>query len=209
MKQGMRLGLIASTLVLSAAGCATEEWTTSLLSKRQVEVDERFTEHGQRIERVEGRVATLEVGLTETRDDVRHALAMRPGLPVRKLPTLSTPDRAAASSRTLVAVVHVLFGFDRADLDTNAQAALESIVKQLREHPAITLDLEGATDAVGKMDYNVRLSQRRIAAVERWLADRGVERTRIVGTTSRGPLPDRSVKDSVKRRVMVKIMEPQ
>jgi outer membrane protein OmpA-like peptidoglycan-associated protein len=40
------------------------------------------------------------------------------------------------------AIIHVLFGFDRADLDANAQAALASIVKQLREHPNITIHLE-------------------------------------------------------------------
>jgi outer membrane protein OmpA-like peptidoglycan-associated protein len=209
MKQGVRFALIASPLLLFIAGCATEEWTTNLLSKRQVEVEERFTEQGQRIDRVEGRVATLEVSLTETRDQVRDALAVRPGPNGRRVPTLSTPDRERVSARTLVAVVHVLFGFDRADLDANAQAALESIVKQLREHPNITLELEGATDATGKVDYNVRLSQRRVTAVERWLTEKGVARTRIVGSSSRGPLADRSVKDSIKRRVMVKLMEPQ
>lgn len=205
----VRLQLIAGSLVLSVAGCATQEWTSNILSKRHAEVEERFTEQGQRIERVEHRVTTLEVNLSETRDQVNDALAARPTVPARRAPPPSGPHRAMAPARTLVAVVHVLFGFDRADLDVSAQAALESIVKQLREHPSITLDLEGTTDAAGKLDYNVRLSQRRVAAVERWLAERGVERGRIVSATSRGPIADRSVKDSVKRRVMVKLMEAQ
>jgi outer membrane protein OmpA-like peptidoglycan-associated protein len=209
MERRVRLQLIAGSLVLSVAGCATQEWTSNILSKRQVEVDGRFTEQGQRIDRVEHRVNTLEVNLSETRDQVRDALAARPTIPARRVPTLSAPHRAGAPARTLVAVVHVLFGFDRADLDASAQAALESIVRQLRDHPSITLDLEGTTDTAGKLDYNVRLSQRRVAAVERWLAERGVERARIASATSRGPISDRSVRDSVKRRVMVKLMELQ
>jgi outer membrane protein OmpA-like peptidoglycan-associated protein len=208
-RRRVRLQLIASSLVLSVAGCATQEWTSNILSKRHAEVDERFTEQGQRIDRVEHRVSTVEVKLSETRDQLRDVLAARPTTPARRAPPLAPPHRTGASARTLVAVVHVLFGFDRADLDASAQAALASIMQQLREHPNITLDLEGATDAAGKLDYNVRLSQRRVAAVERWLAERGVERARIVSSTSRGPVSDRSVRDSVKRRVMVKLMEVQ
>jgi outer membrane protein OmpA-like peptidoglycan-associated protein len=209
MRDGMRPRIIAIALSLSAAGCASEEWTNNLLSKRQAQVDERFTEQGQRIDRVEGRVAHLEVTLTETRDQVRDVLAAPPTVPARRPPGLSGPDRAAVPARTLVAIIHVLFGFDRADLDANAQAALASIVKQLREHPNITIHLEGMTDPVGKLDYNIRLSQRRISTVQRWLTEKGVDRTRIVGSTSRGPVADPSVKDSAKRRVMVKLMETQ
>jgi outer membrane protein OmpA-like peptidoglycan-associated protein len=65
------------------------------------------------------------------------------------------------------------------------------------------------TDPVGKLDYNIRLSQRRISTVQRWLTEKGVDRTRIVGSTSRGPVADPSVKDSAKRPVMVKLMETQ
>lgn len=209
MRDGMRLRIIATALSLSAAGCASEEWTNNLLSKRQAQVDERFTEQGQRIDRVEGRVAHLEITLTETRDQVRDVLAAPSAVPARRPPGLSGPDRAAVPGRTLVAIIHVLFGFDRADLDANAQAALASIVKQLREHPNITIHLEGMTDPVGKLDYNIRLSQRRISTVQRWLTEKGVDRARIVGSTSRGPVADPSVKDSAKRRVMVKLLETQ
>ena len=221
MRHGMRLGIVATALsAVVGGGCATEEWTRGVFAKRQVEVDERFArveteahEQHQRIDRVEGRVAHLEVTLTETREQVRDALAPSPTtLPARAV----TPPRRAARptldrtgpARTLVAVVHVPFGFDRADLDADAEAALASIVKQLGEHPGLTIDLEGATDPVGKLDYNVRLSQRRVAAVKRWLTEQGVDRTRIVGTTARGPIADTSVKAAAKRRVMVKLMTP-
>ena len=117
--------------------------------------------------------------------------------------------RAGDPARTLVAVIHVPFGFDRADLDPGAEAALASVVKELREHPGMTIDLEGTTDAVGRVEYNVRLSERRVAAVKRWLTQHGVDDKRIVRSAGRGPVGDAPGKDPSKRRVMVRLMTPE
>jgi outer membrane protein OmpA-like peptidoglycan-associated protein len=219
MRHATRLGIVAAALSVFGAGCATEEWTHELFAKRRVEVDERFVkvetgvrEQGERIDRVEVRVAHLDTRLTETRDLVRGALAQAPSTVAARSSTSevraarSAPERGARAMRTLVGVIHVPFGFDRSDFDAGAEVALASIVKELRENPSMTIDLEGMTDPVGRLDYNIRLSQRRVEAVKRWLVRKGVERTRIVGSTGRGPLVDVSVKDDVKRRVMVKLI---
>jgi len=213
MTQGTRLGVLMAALALFGAGCATVDWTEDLFAKQRVEVDTRFgkvekdvREQGERIDRVEFRMASL-----ETRDVVRTALPQAPAaVPVRPAPaqmrpTATVPDRAARG-RTLIGVIHVPFGFDRADLEVGAEAALGSIVKELREHPTMTIDLEGTTDTVGNRDYNLRLSQRRVEAVSRWLTAKGVDRNRIVGTKGLGPVVSTSPKDDGKRRVMVKLM---
>jgi len=202
-----------AALVLFGAGCATVDWTEDLFAKQRVEVDTRFDkvekgvrEQGERIDRVEVRMATL-----ETRDVVRAAMPQAPTAvptrpaPAQMRPTATAPDRSARG-RTLIGVVHVPFGFDRADLEPGSEAALGTIVKELREHPAMTIDLEGTTDTAGSLDYNLRLSQRRVEAVTRWLTAKGVDRTRIVGTKGLGPVASTSVKDDGKRRVMVKLM---
>lgn len=111
-----------------------------------------------------------------------------------------------AAARILVGVVHVRFGFDRADLDDSAEAALAEIVNELREDGRLTIDLEGATDPAGGREYNIGLSRRRVEAVTRWLVARGVDPGRIVVSTARGPLLDDSLTDDAKRRVMVKLM---
>lgn len=222
MKHGTRLRIIATAVSLLGAGCATEEWTQGLLAKRQAEVDERFLktetevrEHDERIERIEGRVTHLEVALTETRDEVRDVVTYSPAL-VRarrsasgRRPALAPPHRGSDLARTLVAVIQIPFGFDRANLDAGAKAALASVVQELREHPDMTIDLEGTTDSVGRPDYNVRLSERRVAAVKRWLTEQGVDQRRIVYTTGRGPVGVPAGKDPTKRRVMVKLMTPE
>lgn len=213
MMRGTRLGVLMAALALFGAGCATVDWTEDLFAKQRVEVDTRFgkvekdvREQGERIDRVEVRMATL-----ETRDVVRTALPQAPTAvptrpaPAQMRPTATAPDRAARG-RTLIGVIHVPFGFDRADLEPGSEAALGTIVKELREHPTMTIDLEGTTDSAGSLDYNLRLSQRRVEAVTRWLTAKGVERNRIVGTKGLGPVVSTSQKDDAKRRVMVKLM---
>jgi outer membrane protein OmpA-like peptidoglycan-associated protein len=212
----VRLTLGAGVLSLVSAGCvATRDWTHELLGKREVEIDERFVkvetetrEHGERLDRVEHQVTQLDTGLSETRALLRASLppppASAPSRPAASRPTVRLGG--PSPGRTLVGVVHVPFGFDRADLDASAEAALAMILKELRANPDLTLDLEGTTDPVGRPQYNLKLSERRVDAVRRWLVDKGVDPARIVGATARGPLADTAVQNSLKRRVSVKLM---
>jgi outer membrane protein OmpA-like peptidoglycan-associated protein len=211
--------IVGVALPLASAGCASVELTQEIFAKRQVEVDEHFLkvetdvrDQGDRIDRAEVRVGQLDRKLAETRQLARN-VGVQPPPPVMARATppeppapRPAPDRTPRAVRTLVAVVHVPFGFDRADLDAGAEAALTTVLKELRENTALTLDLEGSTDNAGRADYNIRLSQRRVEAVKRWLVAHGVERTRIVGSTARGVAAGASVKEELKRRVMVKLM---
>jgi len=210
-RHDIRLTLVASVLSVVSTGCiATQEWTHELVAKHEVEIDERVDkvetgvrEHGERLDRVEVRVGQLDTGLTEARALLRAAI---PPPPRPVTPRTGPSPAAPAARRTLIGVVHVPFAFDHADLDASAEAALAMIVKELRDNPHLTIDLEGTTDPVGRHDYNVRLSQRRVETVRRWLVDKGVDRRRIVGFTGRGPLVDVAVQNSLKRRVVVKLM---
>jgi len=206
-----------AALSVGGAGCATVQWTEEVLAKRQIDLDDHFDrvendvqQQGKRIDQVEVRVAKLDDRLTETREMVRSAAAPAPAVARATPPgageSKPAPERVPRAAHTLLAVVHVPFGFDRADLDPAAEAALASILKEMRRNTALTVGLEGSTDTVGSVDYNIKLSQRRVEAVRRWLVSRGIERARIVSATARGPLPSVAVKDDVKRRVMVKLM---
>ena len=209
MAHGIRVAVAAAALSVSMAGCiATEQWTQDVLGKREAEIDGRFVkvetgvrEQGERLDKVEVRV-----------DKVENRIADLEQRGPRKIATDRTASSGSVvvrstSQRTLVAVVHVPFAFDRADLDPSAEVALTTIVAEMRDNPHITLDLEGTTDPVGTVDYNVKLSQRRVEAVKRRLLDKGIEPSRIVSSTARGPLLDSSIKNDLKRRVMVKLMK--
>jgi outer membrane protein OmpA-like peptidoglycan-associated protein len=108
-------------------------------------------------------------------------------------------------ARRVVETANLHFGFDRADLSDQAQTVLSGLVKELRENTALTVDLEGYTDPKGAPDYNVRLSQRRVEAVRRYLIANGVELPRIY-SVGLGPLAERGLPDAQKRRVTVRLM---
>lgn len=106
--------------------------------------------------------------------------------------------------------VHVLFAFDRADLNNTAQASLGALVAKLRENPKARVALEGYADSVGARDYNLQLSQKRVETVRRYLVENGVERSRIrLGALSQ--LPDRGTPEeqAKNRRVTVKLLLPK
>jgi outer membrane protein OmpA-like peptidoglycan-associated protein len=188
------------------AGCiATEEWTHDLFRKRQAEVENRFIkvetgarEQGNRLDKVEIRVDNVEnrIADLENRGPQKTSSDL----------TSNNHNRTAAQ-RTLVAVVFVPFAFDRAELVPAAEVSLTRIVTDMRDDPHLTLDLEGTTDPVGTLDYNVKLSRRRVDAVKQLLLDQGIEPARILGATGRGPVLDRSVKNDLKRRVTVRVIK--
>jgi outer membrane protein OmpA-like peptidoglycan-associated protein len=101
----------------------------------------------------------------------------------------------------------VTFAFDKADLNDADQTALAEVATQVREHPDLMVNLEGYTDPVGTRDYNIQLSQRRAAAVQRYLVEKGIELSRIhwvgLGVLSGTGAPEEQAK---KRRVTVTVL---
>jgi outer membrane protein OmpA-like peptidoglycan-associated protein len=64
----------------------------------------------------------------------------------------------------------ILFKFDSAKLDPKYEADLEEIGSLLQKNADAIVILEGRTDSKGDTDYNVKLGERRIDAVRRYLA---------------------------------------
>lgn len=73
----------------------------------------------------------------------------------------------------------ILFGFDQADLSTEAKSNLDQLVKVLNEYPDTDIELQGHTDSRGSEAYNQTLSERRAGAVSSYLASRGINNTRL------------------------------
>jgi outer membrane protein OmpA-like peptidoglycan-associated protein len=104
-----------------------------------------------------------------------------------------------------VDTLEIYFGFDQAELSDGAQTALLSVVKELEASPTLVVRLGGFTDSKGAKSYNYTLAQRRVEAVRRFLADKGVQISRVQAI-GMGPLDDRGTPDEKKRRVTVTLM---
>lgn len=77
----------------------------------------------------------------------------------------------------------VLFDFDKAELKSEAEAALAKVAEIAGRYPAGAVLVEGHTDGIGSEEYNLDLSRRRAEAVKAWLVAHGVPAGRI---TTRG-----------------------
>jgi outer membrane protein OmpA-like peptidoglycan-associated protein len=73
-----------------------------------------------------------------------------------------------------------LFDFNHFDLKSDAQAVLDGIKKSLIDrYPGAPLQIEGYTDDIGTIPYNLTLSMNRAKSVAQWLQQGGIEPARM------------------------------
>lgn len=214
MRQALRTGIVLPAVLLLATGCATKDWVHELMGKKEVEFDQRFTgvekrvgDESQRVEGMGFRLSSAETALTETTQTARGARERADTAWTKADETNSRLTRLWDNRhvRNLAETFQVQFGFDRWELSDSAQTTLLSLIKELRENPRLTVDLEGYADPVGTVGYNVALSQRRVEAVRRYLVEKGIELPRI-HSVGLGPIADPGTPAEQKRRVTVKLM---
>ena len=73
----------------------------------------------------------------------------------------------------------ILFAYDKSDLNSSAEGNLNKLVTILKEYPDTNIEVQGHTDSNGSDDYNMKLSERRAAAVSAYLRGRGVAGSRL------------------------------
>jgi outer membrane protein OmpA-like peptidoglycan-associated protein len=99
--------------------------------------------------------------------------------------SVSVPSRPAAqepapAEEAGAVAFHVNFAFDSAALPDSARSMIDMIAQLLKEAPDLKVRVEGHTDAVGSVNYNVTLSERRALSVGEYLAKQGVEPSRLI-----------------------------
>ena len=104
--------------------------------------------------------------------------------------------------------------FNSAKLDKEYMDVLDDIAATLTKSPNAILVLEGRTDSTGDKDYNVRLGERRVDAVRRYLAvEKGVPVYKIheVSFGSEKPIAENKTKDGREknRAVVMTVMIPK
>jgi outer membrane protein OmpA-like peptidoglycan-associated protein len=209
--------VMVTVALIAASGCASKSWVEEELDRREARIigaaqdgmygrrdaqaiQQRLGGIDQRIWALEGRTADLHARVQSAAMRAETAAAQADGVEAR-LARLW----ANRNLRTVVNVLHVDFEFDQAALDVAAKSMLFVLVRELRGDPRLGLDLEGYTDSKGSHQYNVRLSQRRIEAVQGYLIEQGVERHRLKAT-ARGPIQNATIPEERKRRVDIKLV---
>ncbi len=102
----------------------------------------------------------------------------------------------------------VTFDTDKTDIKPRFFAELNKVADILSKNPDIKVEIQGHTDNVGRAAYNQKLSERRAAAVEKYLINKGVsdERMEVKGYGLTLPIASNDTEDgrSQNRRVQFK-----
>ncbi len=212
-----RIAVLLPAVLVVVSGCATRDWVRDLMGKKEVEI-------GQRMDGLGNQIKTTETNLGETTMLARSAGERADGALAKADGALLKADGAMEKAggvdsrltriwsnrynHKTVDTVEVYFGFDQAELSDGAQTALLGVVKELEASPSLVVKLGGFTDSKGARNYNYALAQRRVEAVRRFLADKGVQLSRVQAI-GMGPLDDRGTPDEKKRRVTVTLMVDQ
>lgn len=75
--------------------------------------------------------------------------------------------------------VIVYFDFDKSNIRTDQQVALDKNADILKNHTDINVEVEGHCDDRGTVEYNLALGDRRAQSVKKYLIDLGISADRI------------------------------
>jgi peptidoglycan-associated lipoprotein len=118
---------------------------------------------------------------TASADDAMRLAAERAEAERRAADERTNSERAAQAKAALHAALTtpVLFEFDRAEITDDGMRLLDAKVEALQGNQAIRIRVEGNADDSGSDEYNMVLSQRRAAIVNRYLTERGIDASRL------------------------------
>jgi outer membrane protein OmpA-like peptidoglycan-associated protein len=145
----------------------------------------------QRVTTVDGRVTDLDskttAGLNTLKSDVQTVDQKAVSATQKASDAQTAANRTAGdltvldknfqnrNQFTVAAEKTVQFKFNSAVLDASNNENLNEIAETAMRNPDAIVVLEGRTDSMGDKDYNVKLGERRIEAVRRYLAvEKGV-----------------------------------
>jgi outer membrane protein OmpA-like peptidoglycan-associated protein len=178
-------GYVRNTVKTSSdALTARIETNEAELKETRDAFDKRVSSVDSRVTTVDGRVTALDSKTSEGINSVRGEVRT---VDQRAGEARTAADRASEAVNTLGSKFQnrnqfdvsgektIQFKFDSARLDKEYAQTLDEIASTLLQNNDAIVVLEGRTDATGDKDYNVRLGERRIEAVRRYLAvDKGV-----------------------------------
>ncbi|HEV7512666.1 MAG TPA: YSC84-related protein [Candidatus Acidoferrum sp.] len=86
---------------------------------------------------------------------------------------------ASLGEKGRVTLSNVHFKTSSAQLTADSERSLNEALTALKEHPDWKIRVEGFTDNQGAKEANLKLSSERAEAVVHWLADHGIDRSRL------------------------------
>lgn len=165
-----------------------------------------------------GKIATLDSGLKDVDQKSQQAMSVGQG-------AQSTANKAVSQVSSLgekfenrnhyvsLSEERIKFKFASATLHPSYLPLLDQIAQRLKENPDVILVMEGRTDSTGDETYNIRLGEKRLEAVVRYLVvNQGVLMHKVFRMSygKDNPLtPNKTREDRAENRaVVMRVMGP-
>lgn len=172
---------LAASMV-ATVGCASKNYvkqqTTPLINKTN-ELDDLTAKNTRDIKDVDSR-AQAGIQAVNAKSDAAYQKAQTAGQNATQAQQMADAANARVGVLTntvanldnyhAVAETSVKFGFNKDNLTSKAQEALDQLGASIANTKGYIIALEGGTDSVGPADYNYDLSQRRANSVIQYLA---------------------------------------
>lgn len=185
------LVLLAGAALAFNAGCATKNYVrnqTQPIIDKSNELDALTAKNTNAIKDVDARAQSGIQGVNQ-----KAAAADQKATDARSIADQAQIVATQASGRVdaltsqvanldnyhPVVETSVHFGFDKAELTSNAREALDQLVADVPNTKGYIVVVEGDTDSVGGADYNYKLSERRAAAVVQYLSEKSIPARKI------------------------------
>lgn len=185
------------------------------VNTRVTAVDGRVTTVDNRVTTVDGRVSALDTKTTEATNSLKGDVSTLNTKTDRTNGQIANLDENFKNRNNfkVASEKSIPFKFNSANLDKSYMADLDEIAAVLMKNPDSLIVLEGHTDATGDHEYNVKLGERRVDAVRRYL---GVEKNvpvykiHMISFGAARPIADNKSKDGREknRSVSISVLVP-
>lgn len=135
-------------------------------------VDQRVTGVDQKVAGVDSKVSDLDSRTTQGINGLKSDVNSVGSKADQANSNVASLDKKFQNRNNFQVSVQksVLFKFDSSDLKTADKSPLDEAASMLSQNPDAIIVLEGHTDNTGDAAYNMRLGERRVDAVRRYLA---------------------------------------
>lgn len=132
--------------------------------------------------RLGGIYGTLRLTLPVARFSRRHRTvpAVESSTPIPSPPVVAKPSSPSSYNKgQVIRLNNVYFQASSADLLPASYAELDGLIEQMLQRTSLRIRLEGHTDIIGDARFNQQLSEERVAAIQQYMARKGVDSRRI------------------------------
>jgi outer membrane protein OmpA-like peptidoglycan-associated protein len=192
--------LVVCASILVVSGCATKKFVrnqvktssdtlTARIETNEGQIKEAKDDADKKVSGVETKVSALDTKTSEQFNSVKGDVQ---NVDQKASQANTAAERAANNVSALDTKFQnrnqfnttdeksIQFKFNSATVDPQYTEMLDEVANALMQNPDAIVVLEGRTDSMGSKDYNVKLGERRIDAVRRYLAvEKGVPVYRI------------------------------